>query len=99
MPVLPSTKLEDPRVPHGAPPSSKIFRKQPIFFFTEHINFEQPVCALFTVGIFGSFYNHFTFHFVSIFLKIETENEKKKMKKKWNPSLAFARMDPKNGHF
>ena len=49
-------------------------------------------------SIFQSFFNHFPFHFVSIFLKIETENESK-MKVKWNPNLAFAKMDPKNDHF
>jgi hypothetical protein len=49
-------------------------------------------------AIFGSFFNHFPFHFVPIFLKIETENERK-MNSKWNPNLAFAKMDPKNDHF
>jgi hypothetical protein len=49
-------------------------------------------------SIFQSFSNHFPFHFVSIFLKIETENERK-MIKKWNPNLAVAKMDPENDHF
>src|ERR1700679_2121103 len=48
--------------------------------------------------IFESFLNHFTFQFVSIFLKMESENERK-MNKKWNPNLAFAKMDPENDHF
>ena len=48
--------------------------------------------------IFRSFLNHFPFHFVSIFLKIETENERK-MNIKWNPNLAFAKRELKNDHF
>ena len=50
---------------------------------------------LFTVGIFGPFFNHFPFHFVSIFLKIESENERK-INAKWNPNLAFAKIDLNN---
>ena len=49
-------------------------------------------------AIFESFLNHFPFHSVSIFLKIETENERR-MNKKWNPNLAVAKMDLENDHF
>ena len=49
-------------------------------------------------AIFHSFLNHFPFHFVYIFFKIETENERK-MNIKWNPNLAFAKMELKNDHF
>ena len=55
-----------------------------------------------SVGIFGpffqSFFNHFPFHFVSIFLKIETQNERK-INAKWNPNLTFAKIVMKNDHF
>ena len=49
-------------------------------------------------AIIHSFLNYFPFHFVYIFLKIETENERK-MNIKWNPNLAFAKMELKNDHF
>ena len=49
-------------------------------------------------AIFESFLNHFPFHFVSIVLKIETENGRK-MNKKWNPNLAVAKMDSEKDHF
>jgi hypothetical protein len=47
---------------------------------------------------FHSFLNHFPFHFVSIFLKIETENERK-IDAKWKPNLTFAKRELKNDHF
>jgi hypothetical protein len=49
-------------------------------------------------SIFHSFLNNFPFHFVSIFLKIETENERK-IDAKWNPNLAFEKRELKNDHF
>ena len=52
----------------------------------------------FTVGIFSPFFNHFPFHFVSIFSQ-SWNSEWKKMNVKWNPNLAFAKMDSKNYHF
>lgn len=49
-------------------------------------------------SIFHSFFTHFPFHFNSIVLENETENEKK-MIAKWDPTLAFAKREPKNDHF
>jgi hypothetical protein len=55
------------------------------------------IIGSFTVGIFSLFFTHFPFHFVSIFLKIETENERK-IDAKWNPNLVFAKKELKNDH-